>query len=136
MFFNNFKSFNEFTFSAPSNTLRAAEVPLMSRETCNQPIVYNSSITEGMFCAGFLDEHTDACDGDSGGPLACTEGGNIIKYSLLNFLMNPFCVSDSETLFGIISWGDHCGGVNKPGVYVKVDHYIDWIGQKMKLSMK
>lgn len=90
MFFNNFKSFNEFTFSAPSNTLRAAEVPLMSRETCNQPIVYNSSITEGMFCAGFLDEHTDACDGDSGGPLACTEGGNIIKYSLLNFLMNHF----------------------------------------------
>lgn len=49
----------------------------MSKATCNQAIVYNNSITDGMFCAGFLDEHTDACDGDSGGPLACTEGGKI-----------------------------------------------------------
>lgn len=64
----------------------------MSKETCNQVIVYNNSITDGMFCAGFLDEHTDACDGDSGGPLACTEGGKVLFFgSEANYLINfPF----------------------------------------------
>lgn len=77
------------------------------------PHVYGSSITEGMVCAGFLSEGVDACDGDSGGPLACLYEG-------------------VYTLFGLTSWGQHCGYANKPGVYVKVAHYRDWIEEKMR----
>ncbi|XP_037905161.1 uncharacterized protein LOC119647912 isoform X2 [Hermetia illucens] len=103
--------------STPSNNLKAAHVPIISQDVCKEPYVYGNAITDGMFCAGYLDEGVDACDGDSGGPLACT-------------------TPDGETLFGIISWGQHCGQANKPGVYVKVAHYLDWIMDKITFSLK
>ncbi|XP_055526908.1 uncharacterized protein LOC129719538 [Wyeomyia smithii] len=102
--------------SAHSLELRAAKVPLISDTVCNQPEVYGNNVTDGMFCAGPLDGNVDACEGDSGGPLVCTS-------------------ERGHTLYGIISWGFHCGYVNKPGVYVKVSHYLDWIEQKLKQSL-
>lgn len=57
--------------SVHSLELRAAKVPLLSDEVCNQPEVYGNNVTEGMFCAGALDGGVDACEGDSGGPLVC-----------------------------------------------------------------
>ncbi|XP_011183617.1 uncharacterized protein LOC105212916 isoform X6 [Zeugodacus cucurbitae] len=103
--------------STPSNILRAAELPILSDEVCKQKHVYGSSLTEGMFCAGYMDESVDACDGDSGGPLICHD-------------------EDGETLYGIISWGQHCGYANKPGVYVRVEKYVDWILEKINFSMQ
>lgn len=44
----------------------------------------------------------DSCYGDSGGALA-----------------------SKRTIYGIVSFGHHCGEV--PGVYVKVLHYRKWI---------
>ncbi|XP_017491736.1 PREDICTED: transmembrane protease serine 11F-like [Rhagoletis zephyria] len=70
-----------------------------------------------MFCAGYMDESVDACDGDSGGPLICHD-------------------EDGETLYGIISWGQHCGYANKPGVYVRVEKYVDWIMDKINFSIQ
>lgn len=103
--------------STPSNILRAAQLPILSDETCKQAHVYGNSLTEGMFCAGSMDESVDACDGDSGGPLVCSD-------------------ADGETLHGIISWGQQCGYANKPGVYVRVEKYIDWIYEKINFSMQ
>ncbi|XP_046806928.1 uncharacterized protein LOC111683246 isoform X3 [Lucilia cuprina] len=103
--------------STPSNILRSAHVPILADEVCSQKNVYANAMTEGMFCAGFLDESADACDGDSGGPLVCSD-------------------EDGETLYGIISWGQHCGYVNHPGVYVRVEKYIDWIYDKINLMMQ
>ncbi|XP_055909657.1 uncharacterized protein LOC129944326 [Eupeodes corollae] len=103
--------------STPSNNLRVAEIPVISDEVCKLPHVYGNSVTEGMFCAGFLEEGVDACEGDSGGPFVCSD-------------------SDAETLYGIISWGQQCGHANKPGVYVKIEKYLNWIYEKIRFSMQ
>lgn len=102
--------------SIHSLELRAAKVPLLSETTCTQPEVYGKNITAGMFCAGSLDGGVDACEGDSGGPLVCKN-------------------DRGHTLYGIISWGSQCGYANKPGVYVKVEHYLDWIEEKLQHSL-
>uniref|UniRef100_A0A182NGU3 Scavenger receptor class A n=1 Tax=Anopheles dirus TaxID=7168 RepID=A0A182NGU3_9DIPT len=84
---------------------------------CRRPEVYGDSLIDGMFCAGTLEPGVDSCDGDSGGPLVCPNGDGL------------------TTLTGIVSWGKHCGYANKPGVYLKVAHYRDWIEQKLNQSL-
>ncbi|KAF2983104.1 hypothetical protein EK904_011154 [Melospiza melodia maxima] len=98
--------------SGYSDVLQETLVPLISEEKCRSPEIYGTELTENMFCAGYFDSKSDACQGDSGGPLACEE--NDISY-----------------LYGIISWGDGCGRVNKPGVYTRVTNYVQWINEKI-----
>ncbi|XP_035791603.1 uncharacterized protein LOC118466427 [Anopheles albimanus] len=100
-----------------SYDLRAGVVPLLPDEVCRRPEVYGDSLIDGMFCAGTLEPGVDSCDGDSGGPLVCPNGDGL------------------HTLTGIVSWGKHCGYPNKPGVYLKVAHYRDWIEQKLNQSL-
>ncbi|ALC44003.1 Tequila [Drosophila busckii] len=83
--------------STPAQELRSAQLPILPDATCKQLNVYGEAMTEGMLCAGSMDESVDACEGDSGGPLVCSD-------------------EDGETLYGIISWGQHCGFQNRPGV--------------------
>lgn len=39
------------------------------------------------------------------------------------------------TLYGLTSWGQHCGYANKPGVYVKVGQYREWIDKTIEKSL-
>ena len=55
--------------------------------------------SDTWLCAG--EKGTDACKGDSGGPLIKTYG--------------------EPVLVGIVSWGKGCGRANEPGYYVRVD---------------
>jgi len=101
------------TVSSASKLLKVASIPLLPSEKCNAKEVYGKELNsvafpEGMVCAGFLEGGTDSCSGDSGGPLSCNIDG---KFQLL----------------GVVSWGEGCAAKNKPGVYTKVFHYINWI---------
>ncbi|XP_056156165.1 hepatocyte growth factor activator [Lampris incognitus] len=98
------------------STLQEAGVRLVPHSTCTKPEVYGNHVTSDMICAG-SSQCADACQGDSGGPLACAKG-------------------DVSFLYGIISWGEGCGRVGKPGVYTKVGNYIDWINSVVKPKRK
>lgn len=86
-----------------SAILLEATVPIASYAYCNKGYGY---IPTSMLCAGYARGGTDACRGDSGGPLHC---GN--------------------TLSGIVSWGYSCAEPGYPGVYTNVSYYREWIIQ-------
>lgn len=61
-----------------------------------------------QLCAGNHRYDKDSCQGDSGGPLVHEVNGKWV-------------------LSGVVSYGDECAKVNRPGVYARVSHYIPWI---------
>ena len=106
----------------------------MSHEYCmdHTDPGFAQNVIEGReFCAGIPDENgnglTDgngyffidggkgACHGDSGGPLTCV-------------------IDDQPVLTGIASRGYGCAEEGKPGIYVDVAHYVDWIEETMHAS--
>ncbi|XP_072883884.1 hyaluronan-binding protein 2-like isoform X2 [Hemitrygon akajei] len=92
-----------------SDYLLDASVKLISQQSCNRVRSYGGVLDASMFCAGNLEKGgVDACQGDSGGPLTCLKDG---RYEI----------------YGIVSWGDHCGVKNKPGVYARVTTFLNWI---------
>ncbi|XP_078354018.1 testisin-like [Oculina patagonica] len=88
--------------------LLEAQVPLVSRELCNIPEIYDGIIHERALCAGPAEGGVGPCQYDSGGPLACQERG--LWY-----------------LTGIVSWGVGCGEPNKFGVYSDMSVLTDWV---------
>lgn len=72
---------------------------------------------DNTICAGHLFGRRDACTGDSGGPLMLpirTNGSHFPFYQI-----------------GIVSFGIGCGRPCRPGIYVNVAHYADWISKKI-----
>uniref|UniRef100_A0A8B9K6A3 trypsin n=1 Tax=Astyanax mexicanus TaxID=7994 RepID=A0A8B9K6A3_ASTMX len=96
-----------------SKQLLEAKVLLISQKQCMAPHVHGDVMDNGMFCAGHMKGGVDSCQGDSGGPLVCKQNGTYYIY-------------------GVVSWGDACGKKNKPGVYARVTHFLDWINEKMR----
>ncbi|XP_017279721.1 hyaluronan-binding protein 2 [Kryptolebias marmoratus] len=98
-----------------SSHLLDANVLLISQEKCSEPKIYGSVLDPSMFCAGHLLGGVDSCQGDSGGPLTCKNNGD-------------------HVIYGLVSWGDQCGKKNKPGVYTRVTHFLDWIRSKTQAT--
>ncbi|XP_076296054.1 proclotting enzyme [Lasioglossum baleicum] len=90
-----------------SAILMEVGVPIWPRDQCVRR--FTRRIPETMMCAGAYEGGRDACQGDSGGPL-------------LYRLANGRWVNA-----GIVSWGIRCGEPGRPGVYTRVNAYLDWI---------
>uniref|UniRef100_A0A8C3T5I4 Peptidase S1 domain-containing protein n=1 Tax=Chelydra serpentina TaxID=8475 RepID=A0A8C3T5I4_CHESE len=87
--------------------LHCGNITILSQEKCRS--IYPRYYTDNMLCAGVLEGGIDSCQGDSGGPLVC-----------------------NGKLQGIVSWGTQtCALPNKPGVYVAICKYINWIRETM-----
>ncbi|XP_076257493.1 trypsin-like isoform X2 [Rhynchophorus ferrugineus] len=87
-----------------SSNLKAALVPMTTKQYCQKAYSSMINITNNMICAGFEEGGKDACQGDSGGPLVY-----------------------KNTLIGIVSFGEGCAQRGYPGVYTNVANYIQWI---------
>ncbi|XP_044524965.1 transmembrane protease serine 4 [Gracilinanus agilis] len=107
-----YKSETEETFPA---ILQQTNVQLIDRNECNKEDSYFGTISESMLCAGSPDGSSDACQGDSGGPLMYFRG----KWHII----------------GIVSWGIGCGNPNFPGVYTRVNFFLDWIYHIRKVDV-
>uniref|UniRef100_H0WMM0 Transmembrane serine protease 11B n=2 Tax=Otolemur garnettii TaxID=30611 RepID=H0WMM0_OTOGA len=95
--------------------LQQAFLKIIDNESCNAPHALSGMVDKTMLCAGFMSGEADACQNDSGGPLAYSDSRNIWH------------------LVGIVSWGQGCGQENKPGVYTRVTSYRHWITSKIGL---
>ncbi|MEO5973131.1 MAG: serine protease, partial [Sphingomicrobium sp.] len=76
---------------------------------CGSVPAYAGRTDAAMLCAGAPGK--DSCQGDSGGPLILTYG--------------------EPVLVGVVSWGDGCADAARPGVYMRVAAYRDWIDRAM-----
>ncbi|XP_033344479.1 proclotting enzyme-like [Bombus vosnesenskii] len=90
-----------------SPVLMEVEVPVWPQSKCTSSIARR--IANTTICAGAYNGGGDACQGDSGGPL-------------LHQLANGRWVN-----IGIVSWGIRCGEPGRPGIYTRVNSYLDWI---------
>ncbi|XP_066595927.1 venom protease-like [Prorops nasuta] len=95
-------------YGGPASTvLMEVTVPVWPQEKCVRS--FNQHIPDSAMCAGAYEGGRDACQGDSGGPL-------------LHQLGNGRWVN-----IGIVSWGIRCGEPDHPGIYTRVNSYLDWI---------
>jgi len=100
--------------SSSPNKLFQAQVPVVGHNQCRSAYsgVRNVVLTTNHICAG--QGNTDTCAGDSGGPMVSDRFRN--RWSVI----------------GITSYGVSCADSNFPGVYTRVDKYLDWISSKLK----
>ncbi len=87
----------------PSNSLLQADILIMN--VCQYIYDFDS---RKQICAGNYQYSKDTCQGDSGGPLMYEVNGQ--------WMVN-----------GVVSYGDECAKLYRPGVYTRVSHYIPWI---------
>jgi len=100
-----------------TNELRKVAVPIMTNEECQTWYKSKEAIKEsklplligdGVICAGFVQGGKDACQGDSGGPLMIKQQGRLV-------------------VVGVVSAGIGCARPMIPGIYTRVNKYLDWI---------
>uniref|UniRef100_A0A670K3Y2 Peptidase S1 domain-containing protein n=1 Tax=Podarcis muralis TaxID=64176 RepID=A0A670K3Y2_PODMU len=101
-------------------TLQQVKVPLISREACNALLnsvsekgLRKDPVKQDMICAGYPEGGKDSCQGDSGGPLVCQ-------------------LKEGWIQAGIVSWGRGCGQPSRPGVYISVPFYANWIQERIQ----
>ncbi|XP_018006448.1 transmembrane protease serine 11D [Hyalella azteca] len=95
-----------------NDILQQTQVEVLPQRSCASILDRQMDAIErrkGIICAGFEDGRSDACKGDSGGPL----------------MVQTTC--NQWLLIGVVSFGESCSVPDRPGLYVDVARYIDWI---------
>lgn len=92
------------------------KLPIVDINSCNDTYrPYSLNLAQSQICAGG-DKGLDACLGDSGGPLMFLDKSRA-----------------SWVLSGVVSLGlKKCGVAGVPGIYTKVENYVDWIEKKIR----
>jgi len=87
--------------------LKEVELKILDDAACDE--LYTGDIhRKSMLCA--RDPGEDSCHGDSGGPLIVLGK-----------------TPDEDIQVGVVSWGDDCALMTKPGVYADVAYFQSWI---------
>lgn len=86
-----------------SKDLHCVSLPIIHPFLCSY-LYYSFNVSRVDVICTFSSKGKDACTGDSGGPLLC-----------------------NGTQLGIISWGIGCALPNNPGVYTRVDRYLEFV---------
>ncbi len=106
------------TFTTPS-VMQQVDAPVYDSQVCHdayQAQVDNyPDVTEQMLCAGFAESTQGSCNGDSGGPLTVSFGGQDVS-------------------IGIVSWGGiGCSQPGLVGVYARTASFKSWIEEAMTM---
>ncbi|CAG9822462.1 unnamed protein product [Phaedon cochleariae] len=87
------------------------QLPIADKDQCSRTFrTAGISLRESQICAGGQ-EGRDSCTGDSGGPLMQTSRNDTSQWYLE----------------GVVSFGARCGSAGWPGIYTKVESYLEWI---------
>ncbi|XP_030800144.1 acrosin-like [Camarhynchus parvulus] len=97
--------------------LQQAKVKLIDLQLCNSTDWYAGEIHTHNLCAGYPQGTIDSCKGDSGGPLMCQDNNAAYWW-----------------VIGLTSWGKGCARAMRPGVYVSVQYFYDWIDYNMRIN--
>lgn len=100
-----------------SSELLKVTIPVVPLKKCQEIYRDHAEIVASQICAGGFSGE-DSCGGDSGGPLASVE------------------TVDGRSRYvqhGIVSYGPRqCGSKGHPGIYTKVDGFMEWILDTVK----
>ncbi|XP_074643811.1 uncharacterized protein LOC141900700 [Tubulanus polymorphus] len=92
--------------------LMSITIPIVDENICR--LSTSEIVTVNMFCAGYgIKGASDACHGDSGGPLT-VKSNNSRSY-----------------LVGLVSWGEGCSKGGKYGFYTSVHKLYSWITDRV-----
>ncbi|CAM9358488.1 unnamed protein product [Lampetra fluviatilis] len=91
-----------------NGALNIASIQVVAGDTCG--VHHKRQIEDTEICAGNTEGKIDSCERDYGGPLACKE-------------------ESCYVLQGIITPGRSCAKLKRPGVFVRVAAYTDWINK-------
>lgn len=103
-----------------ADVLSEAVLPVVQNEKCQEAYERAGvplTVSEAMFCAGHANATSDACSGDSGGPMV--------------FLDDAVTTERRWILEGVVSWGSPsgCAVANQYGGFTRVFSFLPWIRQ-------
>ena len=111
------------TGTNPADVLQYLEVPIFEQTMCTETYKQRgATLEEKQLCAGG-ERGKDSCSGDSG-------SGLMRRVTIPVKLGGVALDEERSQLIGAVSFGpSFCGTNNVPGVYARVNSYLNWILQ-------